>query len=129
MRRNSGFSVIELVVVVVVSGVLAAVAVPISSNSTTKAIMSEADAGLRTIETQLRIHKAIAGEFPSMSKDSYVISADWHGIKSGGLTGKYFSDFAYTIESTPDSYTITCVTGDLLPSDLVMKSVRVTTGG
>ena len=129
MRRDSGFSVIELVVVIVVSGVLAAVAVPINSNTTTKAIMSEADAGLRAIETQLKIHKAIAGEFPTMSRGSYVISADWINIESGTLTGKYFSDYAYTIESTPDSYTLTCATGDLLSTDLVMKSASVTRGG
>jgi len=122
MRKNSGFSVVEMVVVVVISGILAAVAVPINSNSTTKAIMSEADAGLRLIETQLRIHKAISGEFPIMSNGSYVISGDWHNIDSGGLTGKYFTDYSYTIVSNPDSYTITCATGDLLPANLVMKS-------
>ncbi|MCF7808137.1 MAG: prepilin-type N-terminal cleavage/methylation domain-containing protein [Candidatus Marinimicrobia bacterium] len=129
MRKNSGFSVVELVVVIVISGVLAAVAVPLNSNTTTNAIMSEADAGLKVIETQLRIYKAMAGEYPTMSKGSYVISGDWHGIKAGELTGKYFSDYAYTIESTPESYTVTCVTGKLLSSDLVMKSVGIAAGG
>jgi type II secretory pathway pseudopilin PulG len=129
MRKSSGFSTVELVVVVVISGILAVVAVPINSNSTTKAIMSEADAGLRTIETQLRIHRAIAGEYPSMPNGSYVISGDWHNIDSGGLTGKYFTDYSYTIQSNPDSYTITCAAGDLLPANLMMKSDGSVTGG
>lgn len=129
MRRNSGFSMVEMVVVIVISGILAAVAVPINSNSTTKAIMSEADAGLRIIETQLRIHRAISGEYPSMPRGSYVISGNWHGIESGGLTGKYFTDYSYTIESNPDSYTITCSAGDLLSSDLVMNHTGIIFGG
>ena len=128
MRRNSGFSVVELVVVIVISGILAAVAVPINSNSSTKAIMSEADAGLRMIQTQLRIHHAISGEYPTMPEGSYVISGDWHSIEAGALTGKYFSDYSYTITSNPDSYTITCETGELLSSDLVKQSNAFNSG-
>ncbi|MCF7824537.1 MAG: type II secretion system GspH family protein [Candidatus Marinimicrobia bacterium] len=129
MRLNSGFSIVELTVVLLISGALAAVAVPINSNSETKAKMSEADVALRTIRTQLRIYFNENGAFPSTESSKYVIGASWHEIKSGELTGKYFNDYSYVIEFTEDNYLITCVTGDILPSNLTMNASGKLMGG
>lgn len=122
MRRNSGFSIVELVVIVVISGVLAAIAVPINTNSLTKAKLSEADAALRSIQTHLRIYYNRTGEYPRMAEGSYVIGADWHNLESGQLTGEYFTDYSYTIASSPTQYTITCVTGTELPHDIKLDA-------
>jgi len=129
MKKNNGFSVVELVVVLLISGILAAVAVPLSANSETKAKMSEADAALRNIRTQLRVYYNQNGVFPTMSSGSYVIGESWHDIKAGELTGKYFTDYSYTIKSTPTAFIITCNTGDILPSNLRMDVSGKLMGG
>jgi len=129
MRTNRGFSIIEIAIVLFISGALAAVAVPISSNSETKAKMSEADASLRNIRTQLRIYYGQNGEYPSMANGSYVIGSSWHNLASGSLAGKYFTDYSYTIESSPSAFTITCVTGDILPSNISMNVTGTLMGG
>lgn len=129
MKLNSGFSVVELAIVLMISGVLAVVAVPINSNTETKAKMSEADVAMRNIRTQLRIYYNANGSYPSTENGNYVIGASWHDIQSGELTGKYFSDYSYMIKTTDNDYVITCVTGDILPSDLTMNSAGKLMGG
>jgi len=120
---------IEIAIVLFISGALAAIAVPISSNSETKAKMSEADASLRSIRTQLRIFYGQNGEYPTMTSGSYVIGSDWHNLESGSLAGRYFTDYSYTIESNPSAFTITCVTGDILSSNISMNATGKLMGG
>jgi type IV pilus assembly protein PilA len=129
MQKKNGFSLIEVVVVLALSGLIAAIAIPINSNTTTKAKMSEADVGLRNIRTQLQLHFNQTGAYPTMASGSYVIGSPWHDIESGELTGKYFTDYSYTIESDPISFVITCATGDQLPSDCKMRPLGKITGG
>ena len=129
MNKNSGFSLVELMIVIVIIGVLAAVAVPIYSNNVMKAKMSEADASLGSIRTQLRLYYGENGEYPTLSSGSYVIGASWHDIKTGELTGKYFTDSSYTIESDATTYTITCAAGDILTSDRELNQAGTLSGG
>ena len=97
---NRGFSLVELMIVIVIIGILAAVAVPIYSNSVMKAKQSEADAALGSIRRLLLLHRAEYGEFPKEVHNTYIIGADWNDIKSGELTGNYFTDSSYTYRST-----------------------------
>ncbi|MCF7808063.1 MAG: prepilin-type N-terminal cleavage/methylation domain-containing protein [Candidatus Marinimicrobia bacterium] len=128
MKKNSGFSLVELMIVIVIIGVLAAVAVPIYSNNVMKAKMSEADASLGSIRTQLRLYYGENGEYPTAT-DAYVIGESWHDIKTGELTGKYFSDSSYTITSDAKTYTITCDAGEILTSDRTLDETGTLAGG
>ncbi|MCF7798007.1 MAG: prepilin-type N-terminal cleavage/methylation domain-containing protein, partial [Candidatus Marinimicrobia bacterium] len=60
MRKENqkGFSLVELMIVLVIIGILAAVGVPIYTSNVQKAKMSEADAALGTIRTALRVYYA-----------------------------------------------------------------------
>ena len=128
MRKNSGFSLVELMIVIVIIGVLAAVAVPIYNNNVTKARMSEADAALGSIRTQLRVFYGENGEYPTA--DEFVIGASWNDIKVGEMTGSYFSDSSYTYVSADGSnYTITCAAGDVLNSDRSLNQAGTLSGG
>jgi len=117
--RSSGFSLVELMIVIVIIGVLAAVAVPVYSNNVTKAKRAEADAALGSIRTQLDIFKAEFGRYPKERIAEYVIGASWNEINPGELTGKYFTDSSYTYYGSPNGKVIkiTCGKGDILDND------------
>jgi len=128
MKKNSGFSLVELMIVIVIIGVLAAVAVPIYSNNVMKAKMSEADATLGSIRTQLRLYYGENGEYPTATAAD-VIDETWHDIKAGELTGRYFADSSFVITSDATTYTITCKPGDVLAFERRLDQAGQLTGG
>ena len=130
MKINSGFSLVELMIVIVIIGVLAAVAVPIYSNNILKAKMSEADGALGGIRTKLRVYYGENGEYPDAT-DAYVIDEFWHVMPEGELTGKYFYDSSYTVTSSADlgTYTIKCSKGNILKSDRTLDEGGNLSGG
>ena len=125
--RLKGFSLVELMIVIVIIGVLAAIAVPIYSNNVQKAKRSEADAALGSIRTQLDIYIAEYGRYPRENPKDYVIGAAWNSIRPGELTGKYFSDSSYTYYGSPNNkvYKITCEKGDILEYDRTLDQDAV----
>jgi len=128
--RFSEFSLVELMIVIVIIGVLASIAIPIYTNNITQARMSEADANLSSIRTQLRIYSDANGEFPTTSPAGYVIGASWNDIKTGEMTGKYFNDSSYTyLCANGMSFTITCEAGDVLNSNRTLNQTGILTGG
>jgi len=131
MKKNSGFSLVELMIVIVIIGVLAAVAVPIYSNNVMKAKMSEADAALGSIRTQLRVYYGENGAYPLYTSSTAILSVAGIDIDSGELTGKYFTDASYTYQSNADadSFTITCAAGDILEADRTLNQSGILAGG
>ena len=130
LKKNHGFTLVELMIVIVIIGVLAAIAVPIYTSNVQKAKMSEADAALGTIRTQLRIYKAENGDYPTVAVAAAVEAAAWSKIKANELDGKYFDGDAYTYLSAAGvTYTITCAGGLVLDSDRSMDETGTLTGG
>jgi prepilin-type N-terminal cleavage/methylation domain-containing protein len=130
LRNQNGFSLVELMIVIVIIGVLAAIAVPIYSSNVKKAKMSEADAALGTIRTQLRIYYGENGSYPIAATAENVVGASWNDIKPGELTGKYFTDASFTYVSADGiNYTITCAKGNVLDSDRTMDQNGTLSGG
>lgn len=131
LNHQNGFSLVELMIVIVIIGVLAAVAVPIYTSNVTKAKMSEADASLGTIRTQARIYYGENGEYPNpFVAGSAVVGAVWNDIKAGELNGKYFADASYSYESADGvSYTLTCDKGTILDTHRTMDQAGTFAGG
>jgi len=117
--QNAGFSLVELMVVIVIIGVLTAAAVPVYSNNVQMAKQSEADAALGSIRTQLKIYYAEHGRYPKERIGEYILGASWNDISPGELTGKYFPDSSYTYYGSPNGKVmkITCNKGDILEYD------------
>jgi prepilin-type N-terminal cleavage/methylation domain-containing protein len=107
MKNRSGFTMVELMVVVLIVGILAAVAVPLMSGRIDASKWSEAKAAMGTIASGLRSYAAEKGSFTSAPTLTQI------GISNNDLDGTYFSHDAYAITSASASnsqvaFVITC---------------------
>jgi len=124
MKSRKGFTLIELMVVILIVGILAAVAIPLMRGRIDSAKWSEGKAMMGTIATALRAYGAEKGDVgtwpPSMTQLGFV---------AGDLTGTYFvdadftwADAAYDSTVTPSlTYTISCT-----PSTVTLVPATVT---
>jgi antitoxin component YwqK of YwqJK toxin-antitoxin module len=72
------------------------------------AAISEVDAALGSIRTQLRVYYGENGEYPTIKSGSKIVGASWNDINAGELTGKHFKDSDYSIWSSKSAYKIRC---------------------
>lgn len=111
-QRLFGFSITEVMITLLVIGTLTAIALPIYEHNITQAKMSEADAALGSIRTQLRVYSSEFGKYPTANPAGYVIGADWNDLERGDMVGRYFSDSSYKYFSLDGSnFTISCRDG------------------
>ena len=93
MKSQKGFTLVELLVVVVIIGVLAAIAVPKFTGATDEAKIAKVKADLRTIASAVILYQA---------KNNGTIPDDVATLKAGG----YLTNEPKDEGSTPAFYTI-----------------------
>ena len=122
MQRMRGFTLVEMMVVILIVAVLVAVAIPILHGRVNSAKWSEGKAGCGTIATALRSYAADQG-----SAGVYPPTLAQLSLNAGDLHGAYFSisnysilSCTYTVGADPElSFVIQCDntgTGILSPS-------------
>lgn len=107
-----GFTLVELMIVVIVVGVLAGVAIPMYQLATERAKATEAVAALGSVRVAMRNYYA---EHQTFVNASFV---DGTQVTTGGvlevtdvdLSGRYFSTDCYTFDGAPTAttYSIEC---------------------
>lgn len=123
MTNRRGFTLIELMVVILIVGILAAVAVPLMRGRIDSAKWSEGKAIMGTIATALRTHVAEKG-----GNFSGVPTLAELGFSANDLTGTYFTggesgagNFSWQIDDDdPLTFTITATApaGISTPSEI-----------
>jgi len=95
-QNKLGFTLVELMVVAIIVAILAAVAIPMMSGNKTKAIATEAQAGLGSLRTAFQIYKAENGTWPTfLNNVQFSATVTNLTVKFGDLQGKYFKDDGY----------------------------------
>ncbi len=106
MERRKGFTLIELMVVILIVSILAGVAIPLMQGRIDSAKWSEANAAAGTVRTAVRAYHAEKGATASATLASKAMDDSTTqgllGFSSTDLTGTYF---------VPGDYVITSVSG------------------
>lgn len=124
-RTHKAFTMVELMVVVLIVGVLAAAAIPMMKGRTDASKWSEAKMAMGTIATALRAYGSERGSFSGAPSLTEI------GILDGDLDGTYFSHAAYAITSASASngqasFVITCTAADSTRADAPTSPAAMT---
>ena len=100
-KAGQGFSMVEVLVVLVIVAILAAVAAPIYMANTKRAIASEAVATMSLIRQAEREYKIRSGSFSGDLDSAGIITT----LAINAETTQYFSQDAYSVDTTSPAYT------------------------
>jgi len=115
MRKNKkGFTLVELLIVMIIVGVLAAVAAPMMQSNVNKAKKSEGVAGMGAIRTAVRLYSVEYSTNPTSLTN--LVSNGF--INQSDLNGKYYNYGNYSYSSGVISATTPSgVTGSTMTMD------------
>jgi len=112
-NRTAGFSLVELMIVILIIGVLAAVAVPIYRGTIQKAVRAEGESALGSIRNEVRAYYGEWGEYPTEALGQ-IMTQDWHNIKAGELNGNNFTERSYYYQGGGSIYLIGVHRGEVM---------------
>jgi len=123
MKRVMGFTLIELIIVIVIIGILAAIAAPMMSSNVAKARRSEAVSIMGAIRTAERLYFVDHNEYTNVGLGAFA-NTDILGqyITGNDINGRYFNSAAFIVESASNNnFTIRCdVSATANPSEVNM---------
>lgn len=109
-KLHSGFTLVELAIVIVIAGILAAVAIPIYRGMIDDSKFSEARVALGATRTALDVYKGKnSGRLPNISTGPVVNVANLIGLSAQSFDLRYFNaaDFTITaVNTTTGTFTL-----------------------
>src|SRR4051812_15151276 len=120
-KRQSGFTIVELLIVIVVIGILAALVITTYSGIQAKARNSKRQTDVQAVQTQLEAYFAQNGHYPSLTD---MNTASWRGTNMKSLDDGALQDpqgSAPTLVTSPAAksyaYAVTNSSGTSCESD------------
>lgn len=108
-KREGGFSLVELMVVILIIGILVAIAIPVYNVATTNAERRTCQANLRTLTGACETFRSVTGAYPATLSElhpDYVRGAGELTCPGGAATGDFYN---YTLTAGPSAvFTIKC---------------------
>lgn len=110
-EKEKGFTLVELLVVIIIIGILSAIAIPVFMNQRQKAVDSGIKSDLRTIANEVESYYVDNQEYPaslSQTADKVTIPAPAGGGEAVEITvSEATSVYTYTAGTDNESYEIT----------------------
>ena len=112
-RRERGFTLVELMVVVAVIGVLATIAIPLYSNMLARGRIAKAQADARTLASAVSVYSAHMGRIPSALTQLTTVVTNPSGQPGGPFLASVpappggWGTYVYTPNVSAGTYTIT----------------------
>jgi type IV pilus assembly protein PilA len=109
VRSQKGFTLVELMIVVIIVGILAAVAIPMYRVTAERSMATEATGCLDLVREAMRVHYAEHGAYShaSFTDGAQVTAGGILGFKASDLAGRFFSAECYTFDGAPTAATFT----------------------
>ena len=120
MRAKSGFTLVEILIVVVILGILAAIVIPQFTEASTEAKTSSLCTDLQTMRSQIELYKIQHDDnLPGVASGTHTAGADFVAALTGQTDqfGEVGTDFGPYVQKIPSNQFVDAAVDDQVRID------------